>query len=272
MDAGAGKAGVRAEGKGQPERIGRWRVIIAQNARVGGVQREQETGHTDVRGHAVEPGGAIRPPVSHGHLRHIPRRAAQVAAAGWRLNQVPRVLHGLQQRLERLRARRRGRQRGRRVLCEIRLVLGDKRHDAALFHAVDIEKLDADPGTAEDVADNRPTADSAEGGQLEPHVHDGANAEDLIELQEGPATAEHHDAPTHRSRVASGGLDPHVHVKADPHAGGLPTTKRWGGGHGTLSVTPARSNSHTRSCTTWARSRPVDGRGPIVHLWQVPYA
>ncbi len=60
-------------------------------------------------------------------------------------------------------------------------------------------------------------------------MHEGANGVGSIEFKKGSAGAEHHDAPTNRSRVP-GVLDPHVNVEADRHAWELPPI-RWCVGH-----------------------------------------
>ena len=108
---------------------------------------------------------------------------------------------------------------------EIHLVLRDERHDAAMFNALNFEKLDADPCILDGIADNCPTADFAKCGQLESHVQEGADGERIIQLKERATRAEHHDPPTNGARVAAGGHDPHVNIKADLHAWKVSTAK-----------------------------------------------
>ncbi len=103
------------------------------------------------------------------------------------------------------------------------LVLGNKRHNAAMFNTLDVQKLDADPGIFDGVAHNRPTADFAEGGQLEPHVHERANGEGIIEFKEGSVTAKHHEVSTGSWSRAIG---PYVSVEADLRAWELPPIGR----------------------------------------------
>ncbi len=111
-------------------------------------------------------------------------------------------------------------------------MLFDEGRDPRLIGRVNVQKLNADPCTFEKAADNRSTADFAQGSdsirtvgckssafgpQLEPQAQRPANVVAVIQFKEGSAGTENHEAPT-GSHLASSVIDPHVNVEADLRA------------------------------------------------------
>ena len=101
----------------------------------------------------------------------------------------------------------------------------DEGRDPRPIGLVDVHELNADPTIFETAADNRSTADLAHSGQLEPQPERPAHGVAVIQLEEGSAGTENHEAPI-GSHLASGVIDPHVNVEADLRAWELPTVGR----------------------------------------------
>ena len=97
-------------------------------------------------------------------------------------------------------------------------MLFDEGRDPGPIGRVDVHKLNADSTILETSADNRSRADAAKSGQLELQAERPAHRVAVIQLEEGSADTENHEAPSGLLLLASGVIDPHVNVEADARA------------------------------------------------------